>query len=276
MRLGAHISIAGGYTQALKKAVKIGANTMQIFSSSPRGWNMAKPSQEEKEIFIKKAEELNISPTYFHASYLINLADNQRTGEMSKKILINELKLAPQMKVKGSIIHLGSFKGKKDNKRFTQFIKNIEFVLKHIPENVIFIAENSAVRKIGRDLKELAQIVSNLKDERVKICLDTCHLFAAGYDISTKEGLEKTLDEFDKLIGLSQLEVVHLNDSRDPLGSLRDRHANIGQGYIGEQAFANIINHPQLRNLPFIIETPGFKNTGPDRNNIEILKRLRK
>ncbi len=274
LRIGAHLSIAGGYSQALTRAVKIGANALQIFSASPRGWNFANPTETEIERFKEKAKELDIKPVYFHASYLINLANTERIGETSKKMLINELRVAQKVGVVGSIIHLGSFKGNKTDDAYKSFIKNISDVLENIPSDVLFIAENSAVNKIGKELNELAQIVTDLKDERLKICLDTCHLFAAGYPIHTKEGLEETLNEFDKLIGLDKLEVVHLNDSRDVFGSTRDRHANIGQGYIREEAFGNIINHPQLRDLPFIIETPGFQGGGPDKDNIQILKNL--
>lgn len=277
-KIGAHLSIAGGYRNALIKAKEIGCNSLQIFSASPRGWNKPIITDEIVAEFLDLKSRLSIDPIYFHASYLINLADQSRIGHMSKQTLIDELNLAPKLQVKGTIIHLGSFKngdlGLFDNnqKKYKVLIKNIKQVLAKIPKDALFIIEDAGNRKIGRTLEEIGMIIKDLNDERVRVCLDTCHLFAAGYDFRTEEKLEDLLQTFNKLIGLEKLEVWQFNDSKDPLGSLRDRHENFGEGTIGKKAFGLIMNHSKMKNLPFIAETPGFGGLGPDKKNIDILK----
>ena len=130
------------------------------------------------------------------------------------------------------------------------------------------------MRKIGRSLDEIASIVKDVNDERVRVCLDTCHLHVAGYDLSTKKKLDDFLVEFERIIGLKRLECFHVNDSRDEFGSLRDRHDNIGEGKVAKDVFKLILNHPKLKALPFLLEVPGFDDTGPDKKNVDILKSL--
>ncbi len=283
IKIGAHLSISGGYANPLKKIKEIGGNTLQIFSTSPRGWSFAKPSEAEVAEFKELKKEFDIDPIYFHASYLINLGNHERGGEISKNSLKHELKLAAKMGVKGSIVHLGSFKNHdekvapadiKQQEHFQTLVDNIKDILKDSPEESLFMIENAGNRKIGRTIEEIATIIKSVNNNRLRVCLDTCHLHAAGYDISTIEKLDEFLAVFDKLIGLKKLELWHLNDSRDPFGSLRDRHDNIGEGMIGADVFRIIINHDKLKNIPFIIETPGFDDNGPDKKNIDILKSL--
>jgi deoxyribonuclease-4 len=279
-KIGAHKSISGGYDKALERVFDIGGNCLQIFSSSPRGWKKAELSDSEINKFKLKKEELNIDPVYFHATYLINLTDEGRVGHLSKDNLINELSLASKIGVCGSVVHLGSFKNKEEEKPayledgYEVLIGNIKEVLEKSKGDSFFIIENSANRKVGRYLEGLMKIVNDLDDKRVKVCFDTCHLHAAGYDISTKKALDKFLDEVDKKIGLDKLEVWHLNDSKDNFGSLRDRHENIGEGEVGKGVFKNLLNHPKMVDTPFIIETPGFDEKGPDKKNIDILKNM--
>lgn len=281
LKLGAHQSISGGFTEALKRIKKIGGNTLQIFSSSPRGWKNTEISNQEINKFRVLKKELQIEPVYFHASYLINLADNSKIGYLSKKSLINELMLASNLNIKGSIVHLGSFKNHQspksdfqNNSHYQILFKNIIEILDQTPKNTIFIIENAGNRKIGQTLEELSFIFKQLNSERVRLCLDTCHLFANGYQFKTQKELDEFLSQLDQLNLLSILELWHLNDSRDPLNSGRDRHENIGQGTIGIEEFKVLLNHPQTKNYPFIIETPGFNNEGPDKKNLDILKSL--
>lgn len=284
LKLGAHLSISGNYTNPLKSIKEKGGNTLQIFSCSPRGWNNAQLTPAQIQEFLTVKHELQIDPIYFHASYLLNLADESSTGHLSKKALIHELNLAPRMEVRGSIIHLGSFKEKKDESplfnvtnrspKYETLIKNIKDVVANIPENALFIIENAGCRKIGQSLEEIAEILKDVNDKRVKVCLDTCHLHAAGYDLTTKEKFEEFLNTFEQLIGLHNLEVIHMNDSRDPFGSLRDRHDNIGVGQVGIEVFKNILNNPRTKGISCIIETPGFDGNGPDKQNLDILKSL--
>lgn len=283
LKLGAHQSILGGYQKALKKVKEIGGNTLQIFSSSPRGWSFAKITKTKKDIeeFIKLKKELQIDPVYFHASYLINLADESKIGYLSKRSLINELNIAKKLNIKGSIVHLGSFKDSQilntsfeNNPKYKVLIKNIQETLSQTPKETLFIIENAGNRKIGQNLEELAFIFRQLNNPRIRLCLDTCHLFANGYSFDNKVDLTIFLNKLDRLNLLDRLELWHLNDSRDPLNSGRDRHENIGQGEIGIEEFKAILNHKETENFPFIIETPGFDQKGPDKKNLDILKSL--
>jgi len=273
-KLGAHLSIAGGYHKALERIVSIGGNCLQIFSSTPRGWHFAKADEEQIIQFVNLKSRLKIEPVYFHASYLINLADEGKIGYLSKMSLIAEMNLAPKMKIKGSIVHLGSYKETKTESKYKVLINNIKEILAKTTKESLFIIENAGNRKIGQTLEEIAQIVKDLNNERVRICLDTCHLFSKGYKFENEKELDSFLDNLKQLDLIDKLELWHLNDSRDPFNSGRDRHENIGQGTIGLDEFRILLNHPQTKNFPFIIETPGFNQEGPDKKNLDILKSL--
>ena len=291
IKLGAHQSIAGGYTEALKRITNIGGNCLQIFSSSPRGWNFAKPSEEEIKEFRIQSSESSIQPIYFHATYLINLADEGRIAHMSKLSLISEMNLTPKLDIKGSIIHLGSYKLKKTNKltlplldgrievvpnqpKYQILINNIKEILQKTSKESLFIIENAGNRKIGQTLEEISQIVKDVNNPRVRICFDTCHLFSNGYKFDSNSELDVFLDKLEKLNLLDKLELWHMNDSRDEFDSGHDRHGNIGQGKMSIDEFKILLNHPKTKDYPFIIETPGFDGNGPDQKNLDILKSL--
>ncbi len=274
MKLGAHQSISGGYSEALKRISNIGGNCLQIFSSSPRGWNFAKPSEDEIKKFLTLNSSLLISPIYFHATYLINLADDSRIGHMSKLSLITELNLASKLNIKGSIIHLGSYKNQVSSIKYEVLIKNIKEILEKTPKDTFFIIENAGNRKIGQTLEEISQIVKDVDNSRVRICFDTCHLFSNGYQFDNDNELNIFLDKLEKLDLLDKLEVWHINDSRDEFDSGHDRHDNIGSGKMKIEEFKTLLNHSKTKNFPFIIETPGFDGNGPDKKNLDILKSL--
>lgn len=277
IHLGAHVSIAGGISQSIDRITNIGGNCMQIFSASPRGWNAPVISSDDMKVFREKTQTYNIGPVYFHASYLINLADAEQTGEKSKQTLITEMSLQPELGITGSVVHLGSYKKKASpnnipSEQYETLLENMRYVLEHTPEESLLLIENVGMRKIGLTLEEIADILNRINSNRLKICLDTCHLHAAGYDLKTPDAFESFFDTFDKLIGLDRLELFHMNDSKDPFGSLRDRHENIGQGFVGTSVFTQLVNDPRTKHLPFILETPGFDGKGPDKKNIEIVK----
>ena len=274
LKLGAHQSIAGGLDKAIERVVKIGGNCLQIFSSSPRGWSFTKLNDHQINQFIKTAEKLSVSPIYFHASYLINLADDGKIGQLSKQSLINELNLTKKLKIKGSIVHLGSYKNKVESSKYQVLINNIKEILEKTPKETFFIIENAGNRKIGQSLEEISLIFKDVKNHRLRLCLDTCHLFSNGYKFETEKELDQFLEKLEKLNLLDKLEVWHLNDSRDPFNSGKDRHENIGQGTIGLNEFKTLLNHQKTKNYPFIIETPGFGKEGPDKKNLDILKSL--
>lgn len=275
--IGGHLSISGGHINALSKTVEIGGNCLQLFSSSPRNWKVNPPSDEQVKEFINLKHKLSIEPIYFHTSYLINLADNNFIGKKSMHTLTSELKLAKKMEVMGTIIHLGSFKlkeGKPTNNQYDVLFKNIHEILNYTPKETLFIIENAGNNKIGNSLDELGFIVKSLNHPRVKVCLDTCHFHAAGYDLSSKDKFDKYFKEFDQKIGLNKLEVFQINDSKDPLGSFRDRHENIGEGQIPFETFRLLLTDERTKYIPFILETPGFDKKGPDKKNIDIVKNL--
>lgn len=274
IKLGAHVSAAGGFPKALERLHAIGGQALQIFSSSPRSWNTVKTDGAAVRQFVSLKKELNLGPVYFHASYLVNLADDSRVGASSVKSLTAELNLASAMEVKGSIVHLGSFKNENNEVKYPVLIANIGKVLEETPANTLFIIENAGNRKIGQSLDEIGRIIRDLGNPRVRVCLDTCHLHSAGYDLGTPPKLDAFLKEFDAKIGLHLLEVWHANDSRDPFASFHDRHENIGQGTLGLEPFRLLLNHPRMQGLPFIIETPGFDGRGPDLKNLDILRKL--
>ncbi|MCX7881255.1 MAG: deoxyribonuclease IV [Patescibacteria group bacterium] len=281
VKLGAHQSINGGYHQALIRINNIGGNCLQIFSTSPRNWSLAKIVKEEEKKFFELKDKLKIEPVYFHASYLINLADEGKIGHLSKQLLIAELTLAAKLDIKGSIIHLGSYKNFQfsnsnfqSNSKYRVLIKNIKEVLENTPKQSLFIIENSGTKKIGQTLEEIKQIIKDVDDKRVRLCFDTCHLFSNGHKFENQNELDQFLARLKKLSLFEKLEVFHLNDSRDEFNSGKDRHENIGQGKIGLNEFKILLNHQQTKNYPFIIETPGFNNEGPDKKNLDILKSL--
>lgn len=276
-KFGAHLSIAGGYEQALLRAVAIGANCLQIFSGNPRSFAGPNVGAEAARAFKARAAALQIAPIYFHAPYLVNLASEKATGNRSVDLLIAELSVAGRAGVRGSIVHLGSFKqatGEEQEKQKKRLLKRIKIILASAPGETVFVIENAGTRKIGRTMEEIGEIVFEVGDPRLKVCLDTCHLHAAGYDLRGKAKLDSFLKLFEQKIGLERLECLHINDSRDPFGSLRDRHENIGMGEVGKEVFRELLNHPKTKHLPFIIETPGFDGEGPDQKNLDILKAL--
>jgi deoxyribonuclease-4 len=284
MKVGAHMSTAGGgYSKAVKNVSDIGGNCLQIFSTSPRGWKPANPKEEEKQNFKDAIKEYRVSPVYFHASYLINLAGHEEIRLKSVASIIAELKVAGDFGIKGTVVHLGSFKqGRRDESErhffednpeaYEVLFKSIKEILKETPKKTLFVIENMGMRKIGKSLEEIAFIMESINNKRVRVCLDTCHLHAAGVDLSTEESFELFVKKFEKLIGISFLEFIHINDSKDDFASLRDRHENIGKGKIPEKVFSLLINHPKTKNVPFITEAPGFDFKGPDKENIDRIK----
>lgn len=269
-RFGAHLSSYGSYEVLFEKLRKIGGNCLQLFAANPRMWKPAEISKENAEHFRALKKKWDVDPIYFHASYLVNLADKGATGNRSQGILIRELKIAEQMGIKGTILHTGSFKTADPDYPF--LIKRIKALLEKTPKDTLFIIENSGNRKIGLKLEEIGKILELVNNERVRVCLDTCHLHSAGYNLRTEETFDMFLKEVEKTIGWDRVEVWHINDSRDPFGSFRDRHENLGEGSVGKSVFTFLLNNKKTNLLPFILEVPGFDGEGPDKKNLDILK----
>ena len=278
MRIGAHVSTAGGLDKAVDRAIELGAETLQCFCSSPQGWAFKPIPEELTSAFRQKAEAAGIGPAFLHGIYLVNVGtaneENLRKGIDS---LTNYMHVASAMGGAGVIFHAGSHKGLGYEAIFQRTVNSFSEVLANSPQDAWLIIENSAGvgNHIGSKFEEIGRIIRAVEDPRVKVCLDTQHCFAAGYDIVTPEGIERAMDEFDREIGLDNLVAVHANDSKTTLASGVDRHENLGQGHMGEEGFLVIMGHTAFCNVPFLLEVPGFENKGPDKQNMGILRELR-
>lgn len=278
MKIGAHVRTAGGTDKAIDRAMEMDAEAIQIFSGAPQAWRRKNYAKQEVDDYKRKVEESGIAPCFIHGLYLVNLA-SQSPDLLAKSLdaLTTEMHAAALIGAKGVIFHLGSHKGAGYDACVEQVIDYCRRVLDATPPETWLILENSAGMggAIGSKFGELGKIARETGSDRVKICLDTCHTFAANYDMKTREGLDATMAEFDAEIGLERLVAVHANDSKAPLGGGLDRHANIGEGHIGRDGFLNILSHPAFEDVPFLLEVPGFDDDGPDAQNVQILKDLR-
>ncbi len=278
MRIGAHVSTAGGADKAIQRAKEMGAEAIQIFTSPPQSWRRKTFTPAEMEAFRAAAEAEDIGPNFVHGAYLINLATPE-PDKLKKSVdaLIKDMELCQQLGLKGVIFHTGSHKGLGFEATLGQITSAIAQVLESTPQGVWLVLENSAGMgdSVGSKFAELGRIIREVDSPRLKVCLDTQHMFAAGYEVRTKDGLDRALEEFHREIGLERLVAVHANDSKCPLGGGVDRHENIGHGHIGRQGFLNIMAHPALRDVPFLLEVPGMDGEGPDKANVDILKEIR-
>lgn len=278
MKIGAHVSTAGGISKAVERGREIGCETIQIFGSSPQSWAFKPVPDTEIQAFRQKSAETGLGPVYLHAIYLINLGtpnkDNLEKGIAS---LTNYMNLAADIGAGGVIFHPGSHRGAGYDGVFSQTVDSIKRVLDNSQEGPCLCLENMAGmgQHIGAKFEELGQILKAVASPRLRICLDTQHSFAAGYDLTTPKGIEMMITEFDEAIGLEKLAAVHANDSKQPCGSGVDRHDNIGEGLIGEAGFEAIMSNPAFRETPFFLEVPGYEGKGPDQRNVETLKRIR-
>ncbi len=275
MLIGAHVPTAGGLETALKKGREIGSEALQIFPSAPLQWKIRGWSDEACAVFLETWPK-EFKQVVFHGIYLTNLA-GASADNVTKTItaLIETLQLAPKIGVVGTVFHPGTYNGGIEANA-DQIKRVIKTVLDATPAESKLIYENSAGSTIGGKLEDLAWLLDNSSDKsRVGVCLDTCHAFAAGYDISNPEGYETYMNEVERLIGLEKVFCWHLNDSKFELGAKRDRHENIGEGKIGSTAFQLVLNDPRWKEAAGYLEVPGFDDQGPDLKNVEILRMLR-
>lgn len=279
MRIGAHVSAAGGVDKAIDRAQEMGAECIQLFAGGgPQSWRFAHPGMASCQAFRRKSQQTGIAPAFMHGVYLINLGTpDPALLAKSVEALVQAMNLAADLGVAGVIFHLGSHKGAGKEAVFPQVVEAIQQVLGRAKEGPWLVLENSAGmgQHIGATFAELGRIRKAVGSPRVKICLDTQHCWAAGYNVASPDGLQKAMDEFEREIGLEHLVAVHANDSKVPLGSGVDRHENIGDGLIGEQGFATLMAHPAFRDVPFLLEVPGPDGKGPDKTQVGRLKAIR-
>lgn len=276
MRIGAHVSIRGHLYDAIPRARAIGCECVQIFVGSPRQWRRVEYPSDDVAEFRRRRAAAGLDPLVAHTPYLINLASPRPAiYRRSVAALAHTLQGMDALGGLGAITHIGSARGGAWTAARARIARALRTALDESAGAMILL-EGSAGGGIGGTFEELRDILDAAGGgRRLGVCLDTAHLFAAGWDLRTPGGVTATLGAFDRIIGLPRLRALHLNDSKGGLGSRLDRHENIGAGLIGRAGFRAVLAHPAVTGLPGVIETPGFDHTGPDRRNIEILKRLR-
>ena len=284
MKIGCHISIAGGIDNSVKRAEELGCSTMQIFSKNASTWREKILKKDEVESFRENLKNSNINPVFIHTSYLINLASpSDELYFKSINAFIEEMKradlLLAGLPYPYLIIHPGAHTGAGEEYGIQRVIRALNIILEKSADlnlKTMILLEDTAGSgtHLGYNFYQLKRMIEGTKDrKRIGICFDTCHAFAAGYNLSHQEGIKQTLEEFEKYIGLDKLKVIHLNDSKFPLGSRKDRHMHIGKGYIGLEGFKVLVNHKYLKDLPFILETPKHDEKD-DQKNIDLVKSL--
>ena len=274
MLLGVHCSIQGGLHNAFHEAESLGIDTFQIFTKNQRQWKERIIDTQEKSKFLDDYKTSRIKMVFSHASYLINLASNDDVlWECSVRALIGEVQRCRDLGLAFTIVHPGSAKELSEQKGIKKIIMALKTIL-HATKNstVKILLENTAGQgsSIGYRFEHLKQIMDGVDSSSIGMCFDTCHAFAAGYDIRTKGGFETTMEELDNIIGLKHLHAIHLNDSKGELGSSLDRHEHIGKGKLGLEPFRQIMN--RFTHIPKVIETP--KKDAMDVVNLEILRGL--
>jgi len=275
--LGAHMSIGGGVHLSLIRGAELGCTAIQIFTKSARGW-YAKPIPKEDVLAFKEnVKKTGIWPVVAHTSYLIDLGtpDPERL-QKSRDSLVVELERAELLGIPCLVLHPGSHLGKGEDEGIKRIAESLNLVHERTKGFRVKIALETTAGQgtnLGYRFEQIARMIElTEEDDRLVVCYDTCHTFAAGYDIRTREGYERTFAEFDEIIGLNRLRVFHLNDSKGDLGSRLDRHIHIGEGKLGVEPFRMLLNDPRFYDLPFIIETP--KEDDWDRRNLELLRSL--
>jgi len=278
--LGAHMSISGGLEKALLRGEACGCQVIQIFTRNPNQWGCSPLSSKEIDAFHAARIQTSIMPVAAHDSYLINLASpHPENRRRSLEALQDELARTDRLGIPCVVIHPGAHMGEGEHKGIRRIAEGLNRIFDHDSHlRVHILLETTAGQgtSLGYRFEHLAEIIRQTESqERLGVCLDTCHIFAAGYDIRTRPAYLKTMRRFDAILGIQHLHLIHLNDSKRDLGSRVDRHAHIGKGCIGLAAFGFFMNDKRLRNIPKIIETEkGTDGTDWDRINLECLRGL--
>ena len=279
MQVGMHVSIAGSIDKAVDNALTLGCTAFQIFTRNPRGWK-AKPLLDNDVTNYKEklaASKIDRFTTVTHMPYLPNLSSPE-DDPFAKSVssLVEEVKRCSKLGVPYLVAHLGSHKGAGDQKGIEKLVRAFTKAAEDSPSDVMILLEDTAGQKnsVGSDFEQLASILFQLKPaKRFGVCLDTCHAFAAGYDLRTEKAVKSTLEQFNKFIGTEHLRIVHLNDSKGEIGCNVDRHEHIGLGHIGETGIGHVIKFANSKKIPIILETP-IDDRRDDFGNIKKVKEL--
>lgn len=279
LRLGVHVSIGKKIYFAIDRSVKLGCNTIQIFSRNPRQWRRRKLSSVDINEFRKRRQGNNIDPLSIHIPYTLNLsAANTRFYRITIREFIEDLFEADSLGADFLITHMGSYKGLKDESEGIKRVSDALIEILHKTDSVgtKILLENTAGngKWLGYSFEQIGAIISRLSfTPRIGVCLDTAHAWAAGYNLVTAEGIESMCREIDRWIGLDRIKIIHLNDTQYSLGSRKDRHWHLGEGQIGKEGISLIINHHYFKDIPFILETPK-KSDYDDLRNLEYVRSL--
>jgi deoxyribonuclease-4 len=279
MLIGAHVSPAGGLHKAVERGVEKDCQAIQIFNQSPRMWRPTAYGDDDFAAFKKAMKPSPIKAVLIHAVYLLNCAsEDAEIRDKSRASLIQSLRVGAGIGAAGVVLHPGSAKQGDVNAAIKRAGKVIKEALSETERCPLHLEDTAgAGGTLGRSFEELADLLSAAGgNRRLGVCLDSCHLLASGYDIRTASGLTNAMDEFDRVVGIKRLGSLHLNDSQTPLGSNRDRHANIGTGELGERGCAAYLSEPRFEKLPLVIETQGPERQGPAREEVELCFTLRK
>ncbi|MCD6441870.1 MAG: deoxyribonuclease IV [Candidatus Marinimicrobia bacterium] len=260
--IGCHVSIGGGVQNAPERGKTLGCDTMQIFTANQMQWKGAPISAESRDKYISKISENDIKMVISHDSYLINLGSPEPVKlAMSRKAFIEEIERSTFLKIPHIVFHPGSHMGKGDDAALQTIAESLDYCIEKVPgSDVSLLLEITAGQgtNVGYKFEHLRAIIDRSQHPaRLGVCFDTCHAFAAGYNIVDEAGYNDTFQRFDEIIGLDRLRVFHLNDSKKPLGSRIDRHHRLGEGFMGWEVFYRLVNDERFANLPMILETPG-------------------
>ncbi len=276
--LGAHESVAGGLHLAFDRIHQVGGDALQIFTRNQRQWNPAAVSDEEIKLFAEAWHQCSDMPVASHASYLVNLASGKpELVQKSISTFADELERCSLLDISMVVMHPGSHGGDGVEEGLERFTKNLDLAVERADNTVTVLLETTAGQGtgLGSRFEELASIIKNSRfPDKLGVCVDTCHIFAAGYDIRSPESYQATMDEFDQLVGVERIKFFHLNDSKKGLASRVDRHEHIGKGKIGIEGFKNLLNDPRFSSHPMTLETPKGKDLQEDRDNLATLRGL--
>lgn len=277
MRFGFHISIAGGFSKVVERARAQGCETIQFFSRNPRGWKYSLLDQKEVDAFRLSIQSSNLHPIFLHMPYLPNIASRESEFySRSINSIVEDLQRAESLGAQYLITHIGHRMESSEDEAIEAVSSGINQAFERGSNQIILLLENTAGQgtEIGYSFEQIQKIIAGVdQKKRMGVCLDTAHSFEAGYDLSKKDGIERAIESFEQTIGLKRLHLLHLNDSKTPLGSRKDRHWHIGEGQIGLEGFRYLVNHPLLKHLPGIMETPR-KDTVEDLKNMGVIRSL--
>ena len=279
MLIGAHVSTAGGLPNAVERGVELGCEAIQIFHQSPRAWRPTKQTEADLAAFREAMAASGMGAVVIHAVYLINCASKEReVRRKSLASLVHALRLGDGIGAAGVVLHAGARKGEPHDASMERAAKAIVEALGET-ESCRLLLENTAGTQgpLGRNFDELADLLDLAGDDaRLGICVDCCHLLASGFEIRTPDALAAVVDEIEAKVGLERLHCLHVNDSKIPLAGNRDQHANLGDGELGDAGLRTFLSEPRFEGLPALLEVPGPDGHGPDREQVEIAKRLRR